>query len=106
MQMIEQDTGFGPSAGFVGSGPPASHSNFTPDSCAAGRPAMSMLSAGTPTGIAGALRSLDQALDATWQGTPGNWRGAGRQHLTGLHDALVSDTEQPEDGWQGAPRGG
>ncbi len=68
---------------------------------------MSTLSAGAPTGIASARHSLDQALDAPQPDVPlGSWRGAVRQRLTGLHDALVSETEQPEDGWLAAPRGG
>ena len=68
---------------------------------------MSATSAGTSTGIAGALRGLAQALDAPHQPevSLGNWRWAVRQHLTGLHDALVSEDEQPEDGWLAA-RGG
>jgi hypothetical protein len=68
---------------------------------------MTSTSAGPSTGIAGALRGLDQALDAPHQPdvSLGNWRWAVRQHLTGLHDALVSDNEQPEDGWLAA-RGG
>jgi hypothetical protein len=68
---------------------------------------MSVTPAGTSTGIAGALRGLAQALDAPHQPdmSLGNWRWAVRQHLTRLHDALVSEDEQPEDGWL-APRGG
>jgi hypothetical protein len=68
---------------------------------------MGTISAGTPTGIAGALRSLDQALEAPPQpDAPMHWWGIVRQRLTGLHDALVSENEQPEDGWLASPRGG
>ena len=68
---------------------------------------MGTTSAGTPTGIAGALRSLDQALEAPPQpDAPMHWWGIVRQRLTGLHDALVSENEQPEDGWLASPRGG
>jgi hypothetical protein len=68
---------------------------------------MTIIPAGTSTGIARALRGLTQALDTPHQpDTPtGSWWGAVREHLTGLHDALVSETEQPEDGWLAA-RGG
>jgi len=68
---------------------------------------MSAMSIRTSTGIAGALRGLDQALDAPHQpGVPlGNWRWVVRQHLAGLRDALVSETDQPVDGWLAA-RGG
>jgi hypothetical protein len=68
---------------------------------------MSVTPAGTSTGIVGALRGLAQVLDAPYQPdvSPGSWRWAVRQHLTGLHNALVSDDEQPEDGWLAA-RGG
>ena len=64
-------------------------------------------STGTSTGISGALRGLAQALDAPDQPDvpPGTWRWSVRQHLSGLHDALVSEDEQPEDGWLAA-RGG
>jgi hypothetical protein len=65
------------------------------------------MSTRTSTGIAGALRNLDQALDAPRQpGVPlGNWRWVVRQHLAGLREALVSEMEQPLDGWLAA-RGG
>ena len=54
---------------------------------------MGTVSAGTPTGIAGALRSLDQAVEAPPQpDAPLHWWGVVRQRLTGLHDALVSET--------------
>jgi peptidoglycan/xylan/chitin deacetylase (PgdA/CDA1 family) len=69
---------------------------------------MSTISAGSSTGIAGALRNLDQALDAPPQpDVPlSSWWSTVRHHLTGLHEALVSETERPEDGWLAAPRGG
>lgn len=68
---------------------------------------MTTIPAGTSTGIAGALRGLTQALDTPHQpDTPtGSWWGLVREHLTGLRDALVSEAEQPEDGWLAA-RGG
>ena len=69
---------------------------------------MSTISAESSTGIAGALRSLDQALNAPTQpDVPlSSWWSTVRHHLTRLHDALVSETEQPEAGWLAAPRGG
>ena len=69
---------------------------------------MSIISTGSSTGIAGALRNLDQALNAPHQpDVPlSSWWSTVRHHLTGLHDALVSESEQPEDGWLAAPRGG
>lgn len=59
------------------------------------------------SGTSSALHRLTVALDAPpLDGIQlGNWRWVVRQRMAGVRDALVSEGEQPVDGWLAARRG-